>query len=146
MRIVVVAVLSAFVIAACSGADGGSGTTATTAGSQGSGPVDVEFLTGELPESLPGDFPIPAQGVIGSGMINRTAGTTELIIRIPAPVPVATKFYEDNFEARDYEVTSSDAKGADGWVIGFAKDDVTGTVELSSIGVDISQAVIRAET
>jgi hypothetical protein len=145
MRIVIVAVVTALAVVACSGDDDGSGAT-TTAGSQGSGPVDVEFLTGELPESLPGDFPIPAQGVIGSGMINRTAGTTELIIRIPALVPAATKFYEDNFEARDYEVTSSAAKGADGWVIGFAKDDLTGTVELSPIGVDLSQAVIRAET
>ncbi len=145
MRILIVAVVSALVLAACSGDDGGSGAT-TTAAAQGSGPVDVEFLDGELPDSLPGDFPIPAQGVIGSGMINSTTGTTELIIRIPASVPVATKFYEDNFEARDYEITSSEAKGAEGWVVGFAKDDVTGTVELSPIGADLSQAVIRAQT
>lgn len=145
MRIVVAGVVTALFLAACSGDDGGSGAT-TTAGTQGSGPVDVEFLTGVRPDSLPGDFPIPAQAVIGSGMINRTNGATELILRIPASVPVATKFYEDNFEARDYDVTSSDAKGAEGWVITFARDEVTGTVELSPIGADLSQAVIRAET
>lgn len=137
----VAAVLLSVGAASCSGDDDAS---ATATGSQGSGTVDVEFFNGEVPESLPGDFPIPAQAVIGSGMINRTSGTTELIVRIPASVPAATAFYEDNFTARSYEIISSEAKVGDGWVIEFGREGLTGTVELSPIGTDLSQAVVRA--
>ncbi len=142
VRLVALVALCTMIATSCSG---GSGANSTTTAATGSGAPDIEFTDGVLPESLPGDFPIPAQAVVGSGMVNRTAGTTELIIRIPASVEAVAKFFDDNFAARGYDVISSEANGASGWAITFEKDGLSGTIELSPVGIDISQAVLRAE-
>jgi hypothetical protein len=110
-----------------------------------SGAPDVEFLDGELPEALPSDFPIPAEAGIGTGMINRTTGQIELILRIPAAVPAVVEFFEANFEARDYTVTSSQAEGASGWTVAFEKDGATGSVDMSPVGDQLTQLVIRVQ-
>jgi len=138
VRLVTAALIAAVVGVACSG--GGSQDT----GGNGDGP-DVEFLSGEVPVTFPVDFPIPDEAVVGTGMINRSAGTTELIIRIPATVTAVTDFFEANFAARGYQVTSSEEKGAEGWLVSFEKDGVSGRVEMSPITGEASQAVVRIE-
>ncbi len=137
-RLIAAAAALLFFLAAC-------GNEGVTEGSnQGAGSQDVEFTDGTIPESLPSDFPLPAQGVIGTGMINRTSGQTELIVRVPAPVPAVVEFFESNFEARGYEVTASEAEGAEGWTMSYEKDDISGTLDLSLVGEQITQVVLRA--
>ena len=137
LRVLAVTLGVVFVLAACGGDD-----DATDSTGEGSDAPDVEFTDGELPESLPEDFPIPVGAVVGTGVVNRTSGQVEVILRVPAGVPAVAEFFEVNLDNRGFDVTSSDG-GPDGWNVAFEKDGGTGTVDLSPVGEQLSQAIIR---
>ncbi len=131
-----VALLAALslLVAACSSSD--SDDTTTTTGE------DLVFGSGELPETVPSDFPFPDQAVIGTTLIDRPRGLTEFITTYPAIVPDVVAFYETNLPAAGYEIVSSE--GNDGtWDLEFAKDDLTGEISVDAAGSAVSQGAIR---
>lgn len=132
------ALIVLLVAAACGGDDDAADSTAP-----GSGAPDVEFTDGELPESLPDDFPIPVGAVVGTGMVNRTSGEVEAIVRIPAGVPAVAEFFDVNLANRGFSVSSSEASNGEGWSIAFERDGGTGSIDVSPVGEQISQSVIR---
>lgn len=139
LRALAIAALVSLALTACGDDDASRETTA------GSGAPDVEFSTGELPESMPSDFPIPTEASIGTGMVDRTAGRVEIVLRVPASVSAVVEFFEANLDARDYVVTSSEAESTDGWVVAFEKDGATGSIGLRPAGDQLTQAVVRLE-
>lgn len=139
LRVVLVAVVAAVSLAACSGGD----DTSTTIGAID--PNDVVFGSGELPESLPDDFPVPAEAVIGSTLVVASTGSTEMIVRIPSSFDVAATYYEQNLEARGYTVESSESVSDTRWELELSRESLTGNITLTAIGSDITEAVMQFE-
>jgi len=132
-RYVILIIALALFGAACS-----DSTTTTTASDS---TALVEFGSGSVPETMPAGFPVPDQGIVGSTLIDRDRGRTEMIVRVTADLSALTAFFETNLPGRGFTVDSSQQDG-DGWKIEFSWDDGTGTIELTSVGQGISQALI----
>jgi hypothetical protein len=123
--------LVALGLVACS--DDGTGT---------SGDGEVIFGSGEVPETVPADFPVPGEAVIGNTLIDEPRGRTEMVLRISAPPDAVAQYYELNLERAGYAVSSSTA--ADGsFDIEFSKDGLDGSVDISQAAQDVAQAVVQ---
>lgn len=128
-------------LAAC----GGDGTPSTTT-SAASPSDDVVFSSGVLPETIPDDFPVPAEAVIGSTLVVRSTNATEAIMRLPVAVEVAVAYYEDNLDARGFEVKSSEARADGGWDMEIGRDDFSGTLDFRPAPPELTQIVMRFST
>jgi hypothetical protein len=120
--------------------DGGAASSTSTGGVDGDD--QVIFGSGELPETLPADFPLPAGSTVGSTMVVTNTGFTEVVVRIGAERGIAVSYFEQNLGQADITVDSSSAEN-DSWLIEFSKDDSKGTIEITEPQPGISQAVIR---
>ena len=151
--IAVIAVI-ALLLAGCSGdsaeTDAPATTTTTVASTVGaddqSGATDdIVFGRGELPPTIPADFPIPDQAVIGSTLVDRTRDLTEVIITYPASVVEVAAFFDANLPVLGYAIDSS--SGTDGsWTVEFSSDTSTGVVDLSVAGSGVTQSILRFVT
>ena len=144
----------ALLLASCSGdgaeTDDPATTTTTTASTvevdAPSGETDdVVFGRGELPSTIPADFPIPEQAVIGSTLVDRTRGVTEVIITYPASVVEVAVFFDTNLPVLGYAIDSS--SGTNGsWTIEFSSDTSTGVLKLDVAGSGLTQSVLTFVT
>ena len=105
-------------------------------------PTGVVFGEGEIPETLPDDFPIPDDARIDSTLIDYDRGVTEMLYVIPAELPAVVAYYETNLPNAGYTIESSDGNLAE-WTIAFGDADADGTLVLKVGGVEITQAVVR---
>ena len=137
--LVAAAVVFALLISACSDGDDAGSTTSGAGVASGD---DVVFGSGELPGTIPAEFPMPAGSVIGSTMVVTSSGFTEVVTRINAERGVAAQFFDQSLSQAAFTVESSAAQDTI-WVIEFNKDGVKGTIEISEPAQGISQAVIR---
>jgi hypothetical protein len=123
-------------VPACS--DGGSSSTVTTAG----GADDVVFGSGELPDTIPAEFPLPAASSVGSTMVITSTGFTEVVIRVGAVQGVTAEFFGQNLAAAGFTIDSSgDSDGT--WIIEFRHDEARGTIDITEPEQGISQVVVR---
>jgi hypothetical protein len=112
-----------------------SGDASTPTGS-------VEFGEGEIPETVPDDFPIPPEAVIGATLVDPARDYTEVILRVRAELGEVALYYEQNLGAKGWEVTRSEPAG-ERWEIEFTRsDDPDGSVELSVGATGVTQAVV----
>jgi hypothetical protein len=105
-------------------------------------PTGVVFGEGEVPETVPDDFPIPDDARIDSTLIDYDRGVTEMLYIIPAEIPAVVGYYETNLPNAGYTIESSEGTLAE-WTIVFSDADVDGTVVLRVGGVEITQTVAR---
>ncbi|NND03828.1 MAG: hypothetical protein HKN91_13680 [Acidimicrobiia bacterium] len=105
----------------------------------------VVFGSGAIPETMPVEFPFPQEAVIGSTLIDRDRGVTEVILRVPAGVEALAQFYEANLPNRNYTVDSSEG-GETMWDIVFSGNGGTGTIAITFGSQDVSEAVVRVTT
>jgi hypothetical protein len=138
LRMCVFALILVFAAAACGGADDDAATTVDAS-------EDVVFGSGPLPDSVPDDFPVPEEARISSTLVVRSAGTTEVIMRMPATVEAAVEYFEENLDARGFERIVSEADAGGGWVMEIARDDLVGTLDFSPVGESVAEVVIRFE-
>jgi hypothetical protein len=134
--VVLVAAL-ALVAAGCSD-DGDS----TTTGAIVSSADDVVFGSGELPDTIPDNFPLPVGSSVGSTMLVTKTGFTEVVIRVSAELGVTVQFFDQALSAAGFAVDNSAADG-DGWIIEFGVDDTRGSIDITEPLEGISQAVVR---
>lgn len=132
-------------LSACSD-DGGVTTTSesvTTSGNPSTTAVSGDFVfgTGELPESFPEDFPVANGAVIGGTLVNTVTGFTEVAFTVPADVDIAALFFEQNLQARGYEYGGAKT-GEARWNLTFAKDGVSGTIDISMVNAGVSRATV----
>jgi hypothetical protein len=137
--LVAVAITLALVATACSDGDGASSTTADTGVESGD---DVVFGSGELPETIPAEFPLPAGSSVGSTMVVSSSGFTEVIVRINAEQGLTAQFFDQALVASGFSVDRSAAE-ENLWLIEFSRDEAKGTIEITEPARGISQAVIR---
>ncbi len=139
MSLIIVAV--AIVLAGCSSGSGPEDSVVTTVPGDASGEPLV-FGSGSVPDTFPDDFPIPSEARVGSTMIDRTRGVTEVIIVYPANMSEVVEYFETNLPAVGYAVGAS--SGSDTrWVIEFSRDGLEGEVILEVSGGGVSQGTIR---
>lgn len=117
-------------------------TTATTTTAEVSSSESVVFGQGELPTTVPAEFPMPAGTAIGSTMVVTETGFTEVIARINSEQGVTAEFFNQNLGESGFSVDLSEAKG-DAWLIEFSDGDVRGTIDISTPTPGISEAIIR---
>jgi hypothetical protein len=137
--LVAVAIALALVATACSDGDGASSTRADTGVGSGD---DVVFGSGELPETIPAEFPLPAGSSVGSTMVVSSSGFTEVIVRINAEQGLTAQFFDQALVASGFSVDRSAAE-ENLWLIEFSRDEAKGTIEITEPALGISQAVIR---
>jgi len=114
-------------------------TTTTAAVASGE---DVIFGEGQMPETIPADFPLPAGSAIGSTMVVADTGFTEVVVRVSAELGVSVEFFDQSLARAGFDVDSSE-QGENRWLIEFSKDSAKGTIDLSEAVPGISQAVVR---
>ena len=142
-KLTVLIILLALLGAACS--DSSTTTTTTVVDSTTTTTSDpsasIVFGSGSVPDTMPGAFPIPERAVIGTTLIDRERGRTEMIIRVSAEIEALTAFFTSNLPSRGFTIDSS-AAGANGWNVGFSAAEGAGTIEISIVGQGVSQAVV----
>jgi hypothetical protein len=143
IRLVAGTLVAVALLGACSGGDA---TETTTTRPETTTTVDtsdqpVVFGRGSMPDTVPEDFPLPDQAVIGSTLIDRTRGVTEVVVTFPTGVTAVSDFYATNLEALGYTVNSSSGSDAE-WVITFSKDALTGEARIMPGGNGLSSGTI----
>ena len=146
MWLAVLAIVGTMALSACDSSDSGTTTVApetTTTVVSGGEEDPVVFGRGELPGTVPSGFPIPAEAVVGTTMIDRINDVTEISMTYPATVVAVVDYFETNLVAVGYSVEES--AGSDGdWTITFSHSDGPGgTIRLVTAGSGVSQGAIR---
>ena len=103
---------------------------------------DVVFGDGQLPETIPGEFPLPTGSAIGSTMVVTKTGFTEVVVRINAELGISAEYFNQALSQSGFDVDSSSAVD-ERWIIEFSKDSTKGSIDLSEAVPGISQAVVR---
>jgi hypothetical protein len=140
LLLLAVVIVLAGALVGCTGSSGDT-TTTTSTGAPDSG-EDLVFGRGEIPSTVPSDFPIPEQAQIGATLVNRPSGLTELVVTYPANVTAVVANYETNLEALAYTVESSSGTDAS-WSITFSKGDLKGEITIATAGSGLSSGAIR---
>jgi hypothetical protein len=125
-------------LAACS--DNGEPGDSTTVASGSA--EDVVFGSGELPATIPEEFPLPAGSAVGSTMVVTQTGFTEVIARISAEQGLTVAFFEQELPQAGFTIDNSTGDDA-AWLIEFSLDGAKGTIDVTEPVQGISQAVIR---
>ena len=134
----VVVALAALVVLVA-GCDSTENTTTTDAVTSAE---DVIFSEGELPDTIPADFPMPAGSAVGATMVVTKTGFTEVVLRVNAEQGIAVEFFNQALSQAGFTVDRSEAD-ASGWLIEFSRDGEKGTIGVSAAQESISQAIIR---
>jgi hypothetical protein len=108
----------------------------------GGDPEPVTFSEGEIPDTVPGDFPIPAGAVVGSTMIDRVNNRTEFAVLVRSDVAALEQFYTVELVGAGYIVERSEGGSVGIWEISFSRGDLVGTIAMTSPGAGTSQAVV----
>jgi hypothetical protein len=94
-------------------------------------PVTVD--EGEIPGSVPDDFPVPAGAVIGTTVVDRTSHRTEFRLNIPEGSTRVVRFFTLSLVENGYVVDDSAGDGTR-WTIEFSRGILRGTVLVEPAG------------
>ncbi|MBP1632120.1 MAG: hypothetical protein H6Q11_408 [Acidobacteria bacterium] len=92
-------------------------------------PERLSLGEGEVPESVPDDFPIPAGATVGPSVVDRDAHRTEVVLNLSLAVREAAEYYLVNLVSSGYVVESSTGNDT-GWTIRFSRDTLRGTIRI----------------
>ncbi|OFW53342.1 MAG: hypothetical protein A2V75_03190 [Actinobacteria bacterium RBG_16_70_17] len=100
---------------------------------------------GEIPDSVPDDFPVPADATVGVSVVDQLAHQTEFALALAQGVEEAAQYYLVNLVSSGYVVESS-AGDDTRWGISFSRGALRGTVRIEagetgcSVVVNINQS------
>jgi hypothetical protein len=147
-RLVLFAVVLAMIAAACTNSAEETTTTETLTPANLSATettAEVEFGSGSIPETLPADFPVPEQAVIGTTLVDRARNNTEVVLTVPAGVLEAKAYFEENLPGRNFEIAKTEGTDAD-WVIEFTGAGGVGIINISAGGAAVSVVAVQFTT
>ena len=106
-------------------------------------PTDpVTFGEGEIPSSVPDDFPIPAGAEIGTTLVDRVNNRTEFRLTVRSDPTSAVQFFQVGLVNNGYLVESSDGNQVQ-WEIVFSKgQDLSGSILFTAPANDLVAAVV----
>lgn len=82
---------------------------------------------GEIPGSVPDDFPVPPGAVVGTSVVDRTNHRTEFRLNTPEQLTRVVRFFTVSLVERGYVVDDLAGDGTR-WTIEFSRDILRGTV------------------
>lgn len=137
-RVTSLAVTLVVLLAACGGEDDATATTVVG--------DDVVFGSGSLPDTIPDDFPLPEEAVIGNTLVVRTSGTTEVVLCLPAELADAVAYFDQNLPTRAFDLSVNEAPSGEGWLMEVERDDLAGTIDFKPAPPNITEIVMRFTT
>lgn len=126
-------VFTVLVLAGCNG----GGVTTTTSG--------VTFGEGEIPEPVPDDFPIPANAVIGTTLVDKVNNNTEFRLTLRSDPTSAVQFFEVGLVNQGYVVESSEGNQTQ-WTMEFSKGELRGEILFTAPQNDLTAVVVGLAT
>lgn len=106
------------------------------------GTEPVRFGKGEIPGSVPADFPVPPNGVIGATMVDTINHRTEFSVNVESDLLSLVQFFTIGLVNEGYVVDRSGSLSQTTWEIGFSRGELSGTILVNSDGGGLSQAVV----
>ncbi len=95
---------------------------------------------GEIPDSVPDDFPVPADATVGVSVVDQLAHQTEFALALAQGVEEAAQYYVVNLVSSGYVVDNS-AGDDTRWNISFSRGALRGTVRIDAGGAGSSVVV-----
>jgi len=95
---------------------------------------------GEIPDSVPDDFPVPADATVGVSVVDQLAHQTEFALALTQGVEEVAQYYVVNLVSSGYVVESS-AGDDTRWNISFSSGTLRGTVRIEVGGTGCSVVV-----
>ena len=95
---------------------------------------------GEIPDSVPDDFPVPADATVGVSVVDQLAHQTEFALALTQGVEEVAQYYVVNLVSSGYVVESS-AGDDTRWNISFSRGALRGTVRIEAGGAGCSVVV-----
>jgi hypothetical protein len=105
---------------------------------------DLEFGQGEMPISVPVEFPVPEGTAIGSTMIDGTRVRTEVVMIFPANSVDVVAFYETELPDAGFEITDT-REDSRSTFIDFSGNGVDATVTIRAAGPGLSEGFLVSE-
>ena len=105
----------------------------------------VTFGEGEIPSSVPDDFPVPAGAVVGSTLVDRVNHRTEFAFTIAQEADAVVQYYTVGLVSAGFVVTSSES-GLDFWQIEFSRGELLGQLIISPGGSGLAAVVASFNT
>lgn len=93
----------------------------------------VVFGEGERPPAIPDDFPIPANAVIGSTMIDRINHRTEMALQVGSDLEATVRYFSVGLVSQGYVVGTSQGS-ATSWRIAFSQGELHGEIDFTAAG------------
>lgn len=143
------AIATALVVSACSGSDSEGSTTEPTTTSDPTPTVeslptdlpDLEFGKGEMPITVPSNFPMPQQSLISTTMIDGTRELTEVVFNIGGNIHDVKEFFTVNLPRLGYEITGV-ADKTNETTVSFIGNGIDGDVALKVVGGELTTGVL----
>jgi hypothetical protein len=143
------AIAAAVVVSACSGSESEGSTTEPTTASDTTPTVeslptdlpDLEFGKGEMPITVPSNFPMPQQTLISTTMIDGTRELTEVVFNIAGNIHDVKEFFTVNLPRFGYEITDV-ADRTNETTVSFIGNGIDGEVALKVVGGDVTTGIL----
>jgi hypothetical protein len=101
----------------------------------------VTFGEGEIPGSVPGDFPVPAGAVVGSTLVDGVNHRTEFRFNVGQGSTAVIQFYTVSLVSAGYVVDRSEGD-LTLWSIEFSRDTLRGSVLVQPAGAEVTGVVV----
>ncbi len=131
-RSILVALVAAVLVVGACGDGTGGGSTGST----------VVFGAGEIPESIPDDFPLPDGAVIGSTLVDGINTRTEFEMRVLSDQADVAQFFTVNLVNSGYVVDDSRLENGR-WTIDFRRNALRGNITITVPAQGVSQIVVE---
>jgi hypothetical protein len=109
------------------------------------GDEEVVFGEGEIPASVPGDFPIPSGAAVGSTMVDRVNHRSEFAITVALEADALVRYYTVSLVSSGFVVDSS-AGDMFSWRIEFSREELLGEMVIQPGGTGLAAAVVSLNT
>lgn len=96
----------------------------------GAEPEPIEIGDGTLPSTMPRDFPIPPDGVIGATLIDRVNHRTEVTVTMQQEMVPVVQYFQVGLVNAGYVVNRSEGDRSR-WTIEFAKGELLGSIDIN---------------
>jgi hypothetical protein len=101
----------------------------------------VIFGEGSIPSAVPGDFPLPADAVIGSTLVDNINTKSEFEFRTSTDLGLLVQFLSVRLVEAGYVIDESNGDIAS-WGLTFRRGSLVGEANLRSLGDGVSQGVV----
>ncbi len=130
IRLVAALLVGIAVMAACS--DDGAATGTTEA---------VVFGEGVIPESVPDDFPIPSNSVVGTTLVDKINNRTEFRLTVVADITSTVQFFQVGLVNQGYIINSSEGNATE-WTLTFSDGDLQGQIFTTPQSDSVTTSVV----